>query len=33
MVYRIDGNMVIVDAMYHELQDYESVFAQKMHLK
>lgn len=33
MVYRIEGNTVIVDAMYHELQDYESVFAQKMHLK
>lgn len=32
MVYRIDGNTVIVDAMYHELQDYEAVFAQKMHL-
>lgn len=33
MVYRIDNNTVIVDAMYHELQDYESVFADRMHLK
>ena len=33
MVYRIDGNKAIVDAMYHELQDYESVFAKQMHLK
>lgn len=33
MVYRIDKNVVIVDAMYHELQDYESVFAQRMNLK
>ena len=33
MVYRIDNNMVIVDAIYHELQDYESVFIQKMNLK
>lgn len=33
MVYRIDGEIVIVDAMYHELQDYTSIFAKKMHLK
>lgn len=33
MVYRIDGNTVIVEAMYHELQDYESVFTQNMNLK
>lgn len=32
MVYRIDGNTVIVDAMYHDLQDYESVFIRNMHL-
>lgn len=32
MVYRIEGNLVIVDAMYHELQDYENVFSQKMGL-
>ena len=33
MVYRIDGNIAIVEAMYHELQDYESTFAQTMHLR
>lgn len=33
MVYRIDNSTVIVDAMYHELQDFESVFAIQMHLK
>ena len=33
MVYRIDGNFAIVDAMYHELQDYESTFAQTLHLE
>lgn len=32
MVYRIVGDTVIVDAMYHQLQDYESVFARKIHL-
>ena len=30
MVYRINGKHVIVEAMYHELQDYESVFAHKV---
>lgn len=33
MVYRIDNNTVIVDAMYHELQDYESVFIRQMNLE
>ncbi len=33
MVYRIDNKTVIVDAMYHGLQDYESVFARQMHLE
>lgn len=33
MVYRIVHNTVIVEAMYHELQDYESVFTNRMHLK
>lgn len=33
MIYRIDNDTVIVDAMYHELQDYESVFANRMQLK
>ena len=27
MIYRIDNGVAIVEAMYHELQDYESVFA------
>ena len=29
MVYRIDGNYIIVDAMYHDLQDFESIFTRK----
>jgi len=33
MVYRIDNNTVVVDGMYHELQDYESVFTQRMNIK
>lgn len=33
MIYRIDGNKVIVEAMYHELQDYESLFINKTKLK
>ena len=32
MVYRIVDDMVVVDAMYHELQDYEGVFRGKMNL-
>ena len=32
MLYRIDGNKVIVDGMFHELQDYESVFIREMDL-
>lgn len=32
MVYRIDEDKAIVDAMYHELQDYEEVFISKMNL-
>ena len=32
MVYRIDGNRAIVDAMYHELQDYEGTFIADMHI-
>ena len=32
MLYRIEGNVVIVDGMYHELQDYESVFVNDMQL-
>ena len=26
MVYRINGNTAVVEAMYHELQDYENLF-------
>lgn len=26
MIYRIDGSNAIVEGMYHELQDYESLF-------
>ncbi len=33
MVYRIDNNTVIVEVVYHELQDYESVFGQKLEVK
>lgn len=33
MVYRIDNDLVIVEAMYHKLQDFESVFSQKLHLE
>lgn len=32
MIYRIDKNNVIVDGMYHGLQDYEAMFADKMGL-
>lgn len=30
---RIVGKIVIVDGMYHELQDYESIFAEEMQFK
>lgn len=33
MIFRIDNDTVIVDGMYHQLQDYESIFANEMHLK
>jgi plasmid stabilization system protein ParE len=32
MVYRIQDGVVIVDGMFHELQDYEGLFASEMHL-
>lgn len=32
MVYRIDGDTVIVEAMYHQLQDYEEVFISRQNL-
>ncbi|MBD5468389.1 MAG: type II toxin-antitoxin system RelE/ParE family toxin [Lachnospiraceae bacterium] len=27
MLYRIEGSTVYVDAIYHQLQDYENIFA------
>lgn len=30
MVYRIVGNIVLVESMYHELQDYESAFTESL---
>jgi len=33
MVYRIDGSNVIVEGMFHELQDFESIFIREMCLK
>lgn len=32
MIYRIDAGKVIVDGMFHELQDYEGIFANELHL-
>lgn len=32
MLYRIEGNRVIVDGMFHELQDYEGIFTKELHL-
>ena len=32
MIYRIEGTQVIVDGMFHELQDYEGIFARELHL-
>ena len=33
MVYRIHEGQVIVDGMFHELQDYEGIFAKELHLE
>lgn len=33
MIYRIQDNEVIVDGMFHELQDYEGIFVNELHLK
>ncbi|MDE5865616.1 MAG: type II toxin-antitoxin system RelE/ParE family toxin [Lachnospiraceae bacterium] len=30
MLYRIDGTNVYVDAIYHQLQDYENTFADEL---
>lgn len=32
MIYRIEDTHVIVDGMFHELQDYEGIFAKELHL-
>lgn len=32
MIYRIHNNMVIVEGMYHELQDYESIFIRERNI-
>lgn len=33
MIYRIIDNMVIVDGMFHELQDYEGIFTNELRLQ
>ena len=33
MVYRIVDNVVVVEGMYHELQDYETLFISEMNIK
>ncbi len=33
MIYRIEDDTVIVDGMFHELQDYEGIFTNDMKLK
>lgn len=33
MIYRIHEGHVIVDGMFHELQDYEGILANELHLK
>lgn len=32
MVYRIQGNQVLVDGMFHELQDYDGILSRELHL-
>ena len=32
MIYRIYDGIVIVDGMFHELQDYEGIFTSELHL-
>ena len=32
MLYRIEGQTAYVDAIYHQLQDYESIFANELNL-
>ena len=33
MLYRIHDNTVIVDGMFHELQDYEGMLTDELHLQ
>lgn len=33
MLYRIEGRTVYVDAIYHQLQDYENIFADDLNAK
>lgn len=33
MLYRIQDDIVIVDGMFHELQDYEGIFTDELHLR
>lgn len=33
MIYRIQDKTVIVDGMFHELQDYEGIFSNELHLQ
>lgn len=33
MLYQIQDDTVIVDGMFHELQDYEGIFTDELHLR
>lgn len=33
MLYRIHNNIFIVDGMFHELQDYEGILTDELHLQ
>ena len=33
MLYRIQDSTVVVDGMFHELQDYEGMFTDELHLQ
>ncbi len=33
MLYRIEGRTAYVDAIYHQLQDYENIFADELSLQ
>lgn len=32
MIYRIQGNQVLIDGMFHELQDYDGILIRELHL-